>query len=96
MIEGLERAIDGVKAAAVFVGARGEGPWQRREIEGILISFIEDDEQPVIPVLLRTAPPGTAPRLPLFLRAFTWVDFRGPGGQPLRRLCYGITGDKAR
>jgi len=46
---------------------------------------------PVIPVLLPGAP--EQPELPLFLKAFTWVDLRkGLSSDGLERLVWGITG----
>jgi hypothetical protein len=48
---------------------------------------------PVIPVLLPGAP--QLPELPLFLKAFTWVDLRGGfTDDGLDRLVWGITGQK--
>jgi formylglycine-generating enzyme required for sulfatase activity len=47
---------------------------------------------PVIPVLLPNAP--TKPELPLFLRQFTWVDFRASDPDPMYQLRWGITGKK--
>jgi formylglycine-generating enzyme required for sulfatase activity len=46
----------------------------------------------VIPVLLPNAP--TKPELPLFLRQFTWVDFRASDPDPMHQLRWGITGKK--
>ena len=52
-----------------------------------------DRRLPVIPVLLPDAP--ARPELPLFLRAFTWVDLRiGLTDDGLDRLEWGITGVK--
>jgi formylglycine-generating enzyme required for sulfatase activity len=47
---------------------------------------------PVIPVLLPNAP--TKPDLPVFLRQFTWVDFRISDPDPMYQLRWGITGKK--
>ena len=47
---------------------------------------------PVIPILLPNAP--TKPELPLFLRQFTWVDFRISDPDPMYQLRWGITGKK--
>ncbi len=86
--EELERQISHIRAAAVFVGPSGVGPWQNHEIWAFLSEF-SDRKCPVIPVLL---PEATAPKLPLFLRNMTWVDFSKPGG--IERLIWGITGRK--
>jgi hypothetical protein len=88
--EELERQISHVRAAAVFVGPSGIGPWQSREIRAFLSQFTERG-CPVIPVLLPRAP---APELPLFLRDMTWVDLRDHDADGIERLIWGITGRK--
>ncbi|HEV2765649.1 MAG TPA: TIR domain-containing protein, partial [Pyrinomonadaceae bacterium] len=89
--EALERQIEKIKSAAVFVGPGGTGPWQNQELRAFLSEFVER-KVPVIPVLL----PGCdeTPKLPVFLRAMTWVDFRKQEADPLRQLVWGITGEK--
>jgi hypothetical protein len=86
--EELERQIGNIRAAAVFVGPSGIGPWQNREMRAFLNEFAER-ECPVIPVLL---PKATAPELPLFLRDMTWVDLRINEAAGIERLTWGITG----
>jgi hypothetical protein len=86
----LEKQIPKIKAAAVFVGKEGIGPWQQAELEAFLGEFFRRG-CPVIPVLL----PGTPRKpdlLPIFLRGMTWVDFRKQEPDPLRQLIWGITG----
>jgi hypothetical protein len=61
----LERQIESIGAAAVFVGKQGIGPWQSEEIYAFLQEFI-DRKCPVIPVMLSDAP--KQPRLPIFLK----------------------------
>lgn len=85
----LEKQIAGIRAAAVFVGAAGVGPWQEQELYGFLREFVSR-RSPVIPVLLPDAP--DTPELPIFLKAMTWVDFRVADPDPLSRLIWGITG----
>ena len=85
----LEKQIEQIKSAAVFVGKNGQGPWQYMELEAFIHEFV-DRECPVIPVLLANAPEKL--RLPAFLRGMTWVDFRKPETEPLERLIWGITG----
>ena len=85
----LEQQIDNIKAAAVFVGSAGLGPWQEQEMYGFLEEFVKR-KVPVIPVLLSDAP--AAPKLPIFLRAMTWVDFRADDPDPMEQLVWGITG----
>jgi hypothetical protein len=88
----LEEQISRIRAAAVFVGSDGIGPWQRQELDGFLREF-NNRGCPVIPVMLPGA--GGEPALPLFLRAMTWVDFRVPAPDPLSHLLWGITGVRA-
>jgi hypothetical protein len=85
----LEKQIESIKSAAVFVGVAGVGPWQAQELYGFLRELISR-KSPVIPVLLQDAP--TEPDLPLFLGGLTWVDFRVKDPDPLSRLIWGITG----
>jgi GTPase SAR1 family protein len=87
----IDKQIDNLKSAAVFVGRDGIGPWHRQEMEAILLELVERDCR-LIPVLLQDAPP--APRLPVFLRKMTWVDFRKEDPDPLLRLVWGITGKR--
>ncbi len=85
----LEKCIEQIKSAAVFVGSDGIGPWQKEEIEALLSEFVGRG-CPVIPVLLADAP--KEPNLPLFLKGKTWVDFRQQDLDPMERLIWGITG----
>lgn len=85
----LEAAIQHIKAAAVFVGQAGIGPWQQQELQGFLGEFVRRG-CPVIPVLLPDAP--AKPTLPVFLSQMTWVDFRKSNPDPLLQLIWGITG----
>lgn len=87
----LEKQIQQVKAAAVFVGEDGIGPWQRNELDAFLREFVDRD-CPVIPVLLENAP--KKPALPVFLRGMTWVDFRKSDPDPLNQLIWGVTGQR--
>ncbi|MCZ8127870.1 MAG: SUMF1/EgtB/PvdO family nonheme iron enzyme [Microcystis sp. LE19-114.1B] len=89
----LEKQIQNIKSAAVFVGGSGIGPWQHMEIEAYLRRFVRN-QCPVIPVLLSNAP--EQPELPLFLEGMTWVDFRRLSPKPMERLIWGITGIKPR
>jgi hypothetical protein len=90
--EALEEIIQTTKTAAVLFGPAGLGPWEEPEMRACLSEFV-NRKLPVIPVLLPGAP--TKPELPLFLRAFTWVDLRGGlTDAGLDRLQWGITGVK--
>lgn len=87
----LEDTIPRINAAAVVVGPNGQGPWQEVELAAFLREFVNRGCA-VIPVLLKDA--ADAPKLPLFLQSFTWVDFRKTEPDPWRRLVWGITGKK--
>jgi formylglycine-generating enzyme required for sulfatase activity len=87
----LEKQIEQISSAAVFVGEDGFGPWQQQELYAFLSEFVSRD-CPVIPILLPNAP--TKPELPVFLRQFTWVDFRISDPDPMYQLRWGITGKK--
>jgi predicted phosphodiesterase len=87
----LEEQIRQIKSAAVFIGKEGIGPWQQMELEAFLREFV-DRGCPVIPVLLLDAP--KKPKLPIFLKGMTWVDFRKDDPDPLERLIWGITGER--
>jgi hypothetical protein len=80
----------------VFVGKKGRkkfiGPWQEMELEAFLREFV-NRSCPVIPVLLSNAP--KQPKLPIFLKGMTWVDFSKQDPDPLEQLIWGITGEKA-
>ena len=90
--ETLEEIVKTAEAAAVLVGKDGMGPWQDHEMRGCLSEFVRRG-MPVIPVLLPRAP--KKPRLPLFLKQFTWVDLRsGLSAEGLDRLVWGIKGRK--
>jgi hypothetical protein len=79
----LERQIDQVRAACVFVGPNRRGPWQELEIRAFLSAFV-NRACPVIPVLLEGA--TGAPDLPIFLREMMWVDLRENYSTNIARL----------
>ena len=86
--EAIEQIIQTTKTAAVLVGKDGMGPWEIPEMRACLSEFV-DRNLPVIPVLLPEAP--KKPKLPLFLKLFTWVDLRkGLTKKELDRLELGI------
>ncbi len=86
----LEEQIEQIKSAAVFVGSSGFGPWQNQEMRAFLSEFVER-ECFVIPVLLRNT--SEQPKLPIFLKGNTWVDFR-TDPEAMENLIWGITGRK--
>jgi GTPase SAR1 family protein len=85
----LEEQIEKIRAAAIFVGKDGIGPWQHEEMESFLRQFIRR-MCPVIPVILPDC--DKVPKLPLFLEGRTWVDFRRQTPNPMEQLLWGITG----
>jgi len=89
----LERQIESIKSAAVFVGESGLGPWQNQEIQALLSQFVKR-QCPVIPTVLPSA--KATPHLPWTLENLNWVDFRVTDLDPLDRLVWGITGEKPR
>jgi WD40 repeat protein len=89
--QALEEQISRVKAAAVFVGEKGLGPWQDMEQSAFLRQFVKRN-CPVIPVILPAS--GQVPKLPSFLEGVTWVDFRRQDPDPMNQLLWGITGKR--
>lgn len=89
--EVLEKQIERINSVAVFTGPDGMGPWQEREIRAFIQEFVER-RCPVIPVVL----PGLEgkPKLPTFLKALQFVDFRNLHPDPFEQLIWGITGKK--
>jgi hypothetical protein len=87
----LERQIESIKSAAVFVGKAGVGPWQDLEQDAFLREF-RKRRCPVIPVILPEG--GDEPKLPIFLAGMTWVDFRSQDPDPMELLIWGITGKR--
>ena len=87
----LQRNIKTVKSAAVFIGARGPGPWQELEVESFLQQFVNRN-RPIIPVILEGR--SGNPRLPAFLRSWQMVDMRRADPDPFEQLVWGITGER--
>ena len=88
----LQRNIKMMKSAAVFIGARGAGPWQELEVESLLQQFARRN-RPIIPVILEGR--FGSPRLPAFLSSWHIVDMRKPDPDPFEQLVWGITGEKS-
>lgn len=85
----LEKHLEHIKSAAVFVGQNGFGPWQDMELSAFLRQFVKRG-CPVIPVILPDC--EDVPTLPIFLEGMLWVDFRKNDPDPLKQLIWGITG----
>lgn len=79
------------KAAAVFIGSSGLGPWQDAERQAFIQEF-QRRELVVIPVILPDVRGEAA--IPVFLRSRTFVDFRKTSPDPMEMLIFGITGDQ--
>jgi GTPase SAR1 family protein len=87
----LEQQIGQIRSVAVFVGSEGIGPWQNPEQEAFLREFANRG-CPVIPILLPNAP--SHPKLPIFLKGKTWIDFREQDPDPMEQFLWGITGKR--
>ena len=87
----LEKQIKKIPSAAIFIGQAGLGRWHRREQEAFLYEA-ERRGCPVIPVFLSDAPPDA--EFSVFLKGNTWVDFRKKDPDPLKRLLWGIDGQR--
>jgi WD40 repeat protein len=94
--EAIEKALEECTACAVFLGPSGTGPWQNEEMRAAIDRRVSDRSRQfrVIPVLLPRAERGEPSRLPAFLRATTWVEFRSTldDEKALHRLIAGIRG----
>ena len=90
--EGLAKQLGSIRAAAVFVGSRGLGPWQDRDIDSLLRRMATGD-RPIIPVILESRKGN--PRLPDFLTLWHLVDMRVPEPDPFEQLVWGITGERS-
>ncbi len=97
--EAIEAALGKCATCAVFIGPSGSGPWQNEEMRAAIqwrVEEREDGERPfrVIPVLLPGAERLERSRLPTFLVATTWVEFRHSldDEQTFHRLLSGIRG----
>jgi len=80
-IKKLEEGLSQSNVCAVFVGQKGIGPWETKEIYAALQRQVEKADFKVIPVLLSTA--SKRPDLPLFMRDTRWVDL---GRNPISGL----------
>lgn len=69
-----EKGLKSCRAAAVFIGPSGIGPWENMEVRALLTRAAQEG-LPLIPVFLPSAP--DKPELPGFLAEFGWVNLRG-------------------
>jgi hypothetical protein len=94
--EAIEGALQGCATCAVFIGPSGAGPWQNEEMRAAIDRRVRESQGGfrVIPVLLPGAERGERSRLPTFLVATTWVEFRHSldDEDAFHRLVCGIRG----
>ena len=86
--EELERQISHIRAAAVFVGPSGIGPWQRTCERSSMSSRTRLPRHPGDP------PRGGKTRPAGLPKGMTWVDLRARAVAGFDRLVWGITGRK--
>jgi formylglycine-generating enzyme required for sulfatase activity len=92
----MERALADCATCAVFIGPGGLGPWQNEEMRAAIDRRVGErgDQFRVIPVLLPGTERPERGKLPPFLTATTWVEFRHSldDEEAFRRLVCGIRG----
>jgi tetratricopeptide (TPR) repeat protein len=92
----IERALDDCAACAVVIGAGGMGVWQNEEMRAAIDRRVRvvQGQFRVIPVLLPGVDRPERGKLPAFLLATTWVEFRSviDDAEAIRRLICGIQG----
>ncbi|GAK59821.1 GUN4 domain protein [Candidatus Vecturithrix granuli] len=90
--EGIEEGLSQSRTIAVFIGASGLGQWEVPEMRAALDQAARQ-KKPVVPIFLPDCPENA--ELPLFLRAYTWIDFRSGLDNPdaRQRLLWAITGE---
>jgi tetratricopeptide (TPR) repeat protein len=93
----IERALAESATCAVFIGSGGLGVWQNEEMRAAIDQRVAEGQEPfrVIPVLLPGTDRPERGKLPAFLRATTWVEFRQSldDKEAFHRLVSGIRGE---
>jgi len=89
----LDEVMPRIKAAAIFLGASGVGPWHNLEMQGFLQEFVERDLRMGL-VILPGCPDELVQSIPRFLKSPHYVDFRQSSPDPMSQLIWGITGKK--
>ncbi|MBD2079543.1 GUN4 domain-containing protein [Leptolyngbya sp. FACHB-17] len=89
----LEEVMPRIKAAAIFLGQSGMGPWQDIEMQGFLQEFARRELRMGI-VVLPNCPDELIEKVPLFLKSFHHIDFRQTRPHPMGQLIWGITGNR--
>ena len=92
----LEEIIGQIKAAAIFIGSSGVGPWADIEMNSFLVEFVKRKLRMGLVILPSCKYTFTEleEQTPRFLRSFHWVDFREHDPEALGQLIWGITGIK--
>ncbi|WP_410174716.1 TIR domain-containing protein [Nostoc commune] len=91
----LETIISQIKAAAIFIGSSGVGPWADIEMKEFLVEFVQRKLRMGL-VILPGCPDELINTVPRFMKRFHCVDFRQPDPEPMGQLIWGITGNKPR
>ena len=89
----LEEVIPRIKAAAIFLGPSGFGPWHDLEMQGFLQEFVKRNLRMGL-VILPDCPDEVLQKVPLFLKTSHHVDFRQSNPDPMDQLIWGITGKR--
>jgi len=94
--EAIEEALQQCKTYAVFIGGKGIGPWENEEMRAAINRRVSSGRGHfrVIPVLLPGAVREERGRMPPFLVAATWVEFKDSldDKEAFHRLLCGIKG----
>lgn len=94
--EAIVDALNSCESCAVFIGPSGIGPWQNEEMRAAIDRRVRESQGRfrVIPVLLPGSKRDERSRLPTFLVATAWVEFRHTvdDKESFRRLLCGIKG----
>ena len=74
--ETIEQALQTCKACAIFLGPKGQGPWQHEEMRMAIDRRVTHQDVHIIPVLLPGSERPERSELPAFLTRTTWVEFQ--------------------
>jgi hypothetical protein len=84
--EQLEKDIERIRSVAFLIGSNG-CPWQKEPLRSVIGEFFQRDVR-LIPVILKNVQPE--PKLPVYLKRKTSVDFRDEESDPLEKLVWSI------
>lgn len=71
----IEDSLNKSKAAVIFIGDEGVGPWQKKEILDVLDKNLADNEYKILPVLLPKQNDVAIYSLPWFLKDIQHISF---------------------